>query len=110
LEELFQLILKTYGVAGVLILLPVLACIVLWGRVKELQTQLQEASVAAIDAQKARVADQNKRVEDTERMMGKLLEVVREQTSLNTEVKAVLERLSESVDKLERHALNVSKR
>jgi len=108
MEDIFQLILRTYGIAGLLILLPVLASVVLWKANREMQDKLLAQTTVALDAQKSRVEDQSRRVEDTERMMQKLLDVIREQTALNAETNAALERLASSVDKLERHAMTAS--
>lgn len=105
MEDLFQLILKTYGIAGVLLLLPVVSMMVLWRQNKALHDEVVSQTNTAIEAQKQRVEDQNKRVADNERMMTRLMEVVREQAQINTDVKNVLDRLAESVDRMERAQL-----
>ena len=108
-EDLVTLILKTYGIAGVLILAPFVACFLLWRGNTVLQAQVVAQAALVAAAEKERGNDQNKRVTDTERMMEKLLLVVREQTALGVETNSMLERLVASVDKLERHALTNSK-
>lgn len=105
MEELLNLILKTYGLVGVLILLPAIACVFLFRQNRELHAEVVAQTNLALEAQKDRTKDQQVRVADTERMMEKLLEIVREQTALNTEINGVLTRLSDSVDKLERRSL-----
>lgn len=104
MEDLFQLILKTYGIAGVLLLLPVVSMMVLWKQNKALHDEVVAQTNTAIEAQKQRVEDQNKRVADNERMMTRLMEVVREQAQINSDVKNVLDRLADSVDRMERNA------
>lgn len=104
MEDLFQLILKTYGIAGVLLLLPVFSTIVLWKQNKSLHDEVVAQTNSAVEAQKQRVEDSNKRVADNERMMNRLMEVVREQAQINTDVKNVLDRVADSVDRLERTA------
>lgn len=94
-----QLILRTYGIAGLLILLPVISTIVLWRQNKALHDEVVTQTNQAVEAQKQRVEDQNKRVADNERMMQRLIDVVREQTVINTEVRVVLERLDAFVDR-----------
>lgn len=105
MDELLTLVLKTYGLVGVLILLPAAASIVLWRQNKALHEEVVSQTNLALDAQKERTKDQQTRVADTERMMEKLLEIVKEQTALNTEINGVMSRLSESVDKMERRTL-----
>ena len=99
MEELIQLILRTYGIAGLLLLLPVVAMVVLWRQNKALHDEVVTQTNQAVEAQKQRVEDQNKRVADNERMMQRLMDVVREQTVINTEVRVVLERLDAFVDR-----------
>lgn len=106
MDELLDLLLKTYGIAGFLVLLPAVAAWLFWKQNNKLHAEVVQQMTVALEAQKQRVEDQAARVADTERMMAKLLEIVREQTALNTETNSILARLSESVDKLERHALS----
>lgn len=105
MEELFNLVLKSYGIVGVLVLLPAAASVVLWKQNKELHAEVVAQTNLALEAQKDRTKDQQARVADTERMMEKVVEIVREQTALNTEINGVLSRLGDSVDKLERNVL-----
>lgn len=105
MEELFNLVLKSYGIVGILILLPAAAAFVLWKQNERLHAEVVAQTTLALEAQKDRTKDQQARVADTERMMEKVVEIVREQTALNTEINGVLSRLGESVDKLERSIL-----
>lgn len=105
MDEILTLVLKTYGLVGVLILLPAAAAIFLFRENKLLHSEVIAQTTLALEAQKDRTKDQQARVADTERMMEKLLEIVKEQTALNTEINGVMSRLSESVDKLERRTL-----
>jgi len=108
-EDLLALIVKTYGIAGLLIVAPLIACVFLWRGNNSLQAQVVAQAALVAAAEKARGDDQSKRVADTERMAEKLLAVVKEQTALGVESNGLLERLAGSVDKLERHALSGSK-
>ena len=105
MEDLLTLILKTYGIAGVLILLPAFAAVALFLQNRTLHTEVVAQTTLALTAQRDRANDQAARVADTERAMLKLLEVVKEQTALNTEINSVMSRLAETVDKLERKLL-----
>lgn len=109
MEELLALILKTYGVAGLLIVAPIIACVFLWRGNNALQLQVIAQAALVSAAEKDRGDDQSKRVADTERMAERLLLVVKEQTALGVEQNSMLERLVGSVDKLERHALTNAK-
>ena len=102
MEDLLQLVLKSYGLVGVMLLLPVAACVVLWRQNLALHAEVVSQSNVALDAQKQRSLDQ-------ERMTEKLLDVIKEQTELNTEINGVLSRVGTTVEKLERNAL-ISKR
>lgn len=102
MDELLTLIVKSYGLVGVLIVLPIGAAVVLWIQNKGLHLEVLKQTQIALEAQKERTEDQKTRVADTERMMERLMDVVREQTALNTELNSVLTRVSESVEKLER--------
>lgn len=108
-EELLALIMKTYGIAGLLIVAPIIAVVFLWKNNNALQSQVVAQAALVAAAEKARGDDQSKRVADTERMAEKLLLVVKEQTALGSESNSLLERLVSSVDKLERHALTNGK-
>jgi len=105
MDELLALVLKSYGIVGILILLPAAAAFVLWKQNKELHAEVVTQTNLALDVQKDRTKDQQARVADVERLMEKVVEIVREQTALNTEINGVLSRLGESVDKLERTIL-----
>lgn len=108
-EDLLALIMKTYGIAGLLIVAPLIAVVFLWQNNKDLHTQVVAQAALVAAAEKSRGDDQSKRVADTERMAEKLLAVVKEQTALGVESNSLLERLVGSVDKLERHALTNGK-
>jgi hypothetical protein len=108
-EDLLALIMKTYGIAGLLIVAPIIAVVFLWKNNNALQSQVVAQAALVAAAEKARGDDQSKRVADTERMAEKLLLVVKEQTALGSESNSLLERLVSSVDKLERHALTNGK-
>ena len=103
MEELIALVLKSYGLVGFLILLPALGCFVLWTQNKELHKEVVSQTNLAVEAHKSRVADQAARVADTERMMQKIVEIVKEQSSLNANTNELLSRLGETVEKMERH-------
>ena len=106
MEELLQLVWKSYGLVGFLILLPVVACVFLWRQNLALQKNVMEQAGVALDVQKQRSSDHAKRLSDYERMMETLVKLVREQTALNAETNSVLGRVSETVERLERHILS----
>lgn len=105
MEDLFQLVLKSYGIVGVMLLLPVAACVVLWKQNLALHAEVVAQSAVALDAQRQRSTDQSARVRDYERMAEKLFEIIKEQTELNTEISSVLSRVGATVEKLERQTL-----
>jgi hypothetical protein len=105
LEDLLQLVLKSYGIVGVMLLLPVAACVVLWKQNIVLHNEVVAQSSIALEAQKQRSTDQSARVKDNERMTERLMDIIKEQTELNTEINNVLSRVVETVAQLERQAL-----
>ena len=52
MEDLFQLVLKSYGIVGVMLLLPVAACVVLWKQNLALHAEVVAQSSVALDAQR----------------------------------------------------------
>jgi hypothetical protein len=88
MEEILQLILKTYGVVGLLIAAPFIAVVFLWKENKVLRKDLESV--------------QQKRVEDNKEVTKSVLEVAKEQSSLNKETNLLLERMSDTLDRLER--------
>jgi hypothetical protein len=99
MEELVQLVLKTYGIAGLVMLSPFAGVVYLWRHNVQLQKEListsrsyaekiQVASEKTVDAQKQRVAD-------AQAIMDRLVTMVGEQSSLNKETNLALERLTD---------------
>lgn len=86
MEEIITLIAKTYGLVGLLLAAPLVACVFLWRENKALHKEVVTAKGEATEAQKQRVAD-------AQAVTGKLLEMTKEQASLNMETNVVLERL-----------------
>jgi hypothetical protein len=98
-EELFTLVAKTYGLVGLLILFPFVACYFIWRENKRLTgviernaqetaKRVQECNDKIIEAQKQRVAD-------AQAITSKLVEMVSEQSALNKETNLALDRISE---------------
>jgi hypothetical protein len=81
MEDLAQLILRTYGLVGLIILSPFIALVVLW-----------RANVAL---QKSITALQEARIEDTKGISDRLITIVAEQSSLNKETNMALERVGD---------------
>lgn len=106
MEELLQLVWKSYGLVGFLILLPVVACVFLWKQNLALHKDVAVQSGVAFDVQRQRTNDQSKRLADYERMMETLVQLIKEQSALNAETNGVLTRMNETVERLERHILS----
>lgn len=115
MEELFQLILKSYGIAGILILAPLAAAVYFWkdnrslnkdlvACAKEHAKEMKEAQASFMklltEANDKVVAAQTQRVQDAQNISTKLMEIVSEQSSLNKETSIALDRLSETVSVL----------
>lgn len=95
MEEIIILVQKSYGLLGVFVVLPLVALVVVWRQNVRLQNSVVSAHEAVTDAQKARV-------KDTQDVNIKLIEVLQEQTGLNTETNLALERIGEAMNEVHR--------
>jgi hypothetical protein len=93
-EDLLQLILKTYGVAGIIMLSPFAAVWILWKANEKLRTEIQSANdkVSAV---------QDKRVDDAKEVASKLLAMAKEHAALATETNAALDRVGDMMSMIQ---------
>lgn len=90
MDELITLVYKSYGIVGLLLVAPVVACIYLWKENKALhkdtvrQVQVANDRVAAVIQQ---------RVVDAQSITNKLVEIVSEQSAANRQTNLALDRL-----------------
>lgn len=94
MEEIFLLISKTYGIAGLILLSPFAGLVIVFRQ----NNRLQQAVVAAT---KAEVEAQKQRVKDAQDVNVKLIEVIKEQSSLNTETNLALERIGDALNEIQ---------
>jgi len=99
MEEVVSLIFKTYGIVGVLILAPLVACIYLWKENKAITRESAKHIQAVNDRI---VAAQNQRVTDAQAITNKLVELVSEQSSTNKETNMALAQLEAKLAALKR--------
>ena len=88
MDELIQLIAKTYGLIGLFMIAPFIAVVYLWKDNNALRKELIEI--------------QQKRVEDNQHVAESVLSVVKEQSSINNDTNRLLDRISQTLDRLER--------
>jgi len=93
-EEVFMLVYKTYGLVGVILVAPAVACIFLWRENKNLTNSHIRQLQVANDKVAAAI---NQRVVDAQAITNKLVEIVSEQAAVNKETNLALAQL---VDKL----------
>ena len=109
MEELILLVQKTYGLAGVLLLSPLLATIALWRANASLHKDLiktqEQARAEVVKATETATEAQKQRVKDAQDINLKLIEVVKEQTALNTETNLALERIGDVLNELQNRML-----
>ena len=98
MEELFQLVVKTYGLAGILMLAPVVALKLMWNHAKDLQSKLEAAQerVNAVHAQ---------RVTDAQQVAEKLMRVMQEHSELSRETNIALDRVGDMLSVLQSSAV-----
>lgn len=94
MDEIITLIQKTYGLAGLLILSPAVALYIVY-RDKKAVEERHDKDLAAANEKVTKVHEQ--RVADAQTFNGKLLDLVKEQTALNTETNAALEKISDKL-------------
>lgn len=101
MQEIIELIAKTYGLVGVFLVLPLIACWALWRDNKELRAEakksneeaakhIQECNNVVVEAQKQRVVD-------AQAISAKLIEMVAEQASLTKENILSMNRVSDKL-------------
>lgn len=86
MDELVQLVFKTYGLIGLFLIAPVVGISYLWRRNNKL------------DADMSRI--QESRVKDAKDVSDKLMEIVIEQASLNKETNMALDQVRELLSKV----------
>ncbi len=91
MEDLFLLISKTYGVAGLIILAPFFLLWVVWRDNIALRKELSASGKEVVEAQK-------QRVKDAQDITLRVIDIVREQAALNTETNLVLERVGDALN------------
>jgi hypothetical protein len=87
-EEIIQLVTKTYGLVGLLLVAPIVAVVYQWKQNNKLHAEVIKATQESTEAQKQRVAD-------AQAISNKLLDVVSEQSALNKETNIALDQVRE---------------
>jgi hypothetical protein len=99
LEELLLLVQKTYGLVGLLIIAPFVGLVYLFRQ----NVKLHDDVVKAIE--KVGSA-QEQRVNDAQAINLKLLDVVKEQSALNTEANVAMERLGDALNDIQNRLID----
>ncbi len=101
MNDFIELIQKTYGLAGILTLIPALAATVLYrdGRRKEKEHEKEIRLLNQASEEKLERL-QNQRVSDAQAISTKLVGIVSDQSSLNKETNLALGRISETMTHL----------
>lgn len=99
MDELIQLVVKSYGIIGLLLLSPFVAVWVLWRQNLSLHKEANEAEVrhgAALAEANTKIIDaQKQRVDDAKQITDRMVMMIGEQSGLNKETNLALERLSD---------------
>lgn len=97
MDELVQLIAKTYGIAGLIMLSPFIMLSYVWRSNIKLHTEVSKI-------QELRTADitkvQEARVNDAKQISDKMMELVEEQAGLNKETSMALDQVRELLMKI----------
>jgi hypothetical protein len=104
MDDLIQLIVKSYGIVGLLILSPMITTVYLWRetvRLNKEHNELQAAHMKFIDDLGQRVvAAQEKRVLDSQGVTNKLVEMIANHTTAQKETNIALDRVGDMVSML----------
>lgn len=104
LAELLNAIVKSYGLIGIFMLTPVVACVFLWRdnvRLNKEIKQLVEKHSESIDEVGKRVAAAHeKRVEDSQKLNTELVKLVAEHSASAKETTLALDRVGDMVSML----------
>lgn len=110
MEKLFQLVMETYGIAGVIMLSPFVAVIAMWRENSKLHADAEAASMkymatckecdktyaASLQAVNDRlVKAHEQRVVDAQAITAKMVEMVAEQSAMNRETNLALDRVGD---------------
>lgn len=104
MEELLQLVLKTYGIAGVVMMSPLGAVVYLWKENKDLHNKISDLANDHADRieeiSTKVVAAQSQRVDDAHAVMEKFVTLVGETSEAMKETNIALSRLADMVQML----------
>lgn len=104
MDELFQLIVKSYGVVGVIILSPMISTIYLWKENQKLHEKMLNLTgehAKGIEGVGERITEvQDKRIADAQGIMTKLMDLVSAQSGLNKETNLALDRIGDMITML----------
>jgi hypothetical protein len=92
MQELIELIQKTYGLVGLLIFLPAVFAVWVF---KAYQKQVKDRQTDNKEWEDKLEKVQEQRVQDAQAITTKLVEIVSEQSGLNRETNMALERITE---------------
>lgn len=98
MEELIQLVAKTYGVVGIIMLSPIAGCVFLW---RAYVGSLKDHRASEQEWMKEIKETHNKRIEDAKEMAAGLKEIAVEQAQLNKETNIALDRINDTMTSLQ---------
>ena len=99
MEQLFELVFKSYGIVGLIILAPLVALKYMWNHAKDLQAQLQVANERVNETH-------SRRVEDAKEIGGKLMVMMGEHASLSKETNMALEKVGDMLTVLQNSGMS----
>lgn len=94
MDAFVKLIQDTYGLAGLLILSPLIGMMYLWKNNQKLQGDIQTMNERIVDAHK-------QRVDDAQNVSDKLIQMVSEHASLAKETNLALDRVGDTLSMIQ---------
>lgn len=94
MDKLYQLIMDTYGIAGIITLSPLIGVVMLAREVRRLTDELVKTTTTW--SEKVSAAQQA-RIDDSKAISDRLMQVVTEQAALNKETNIALDRIGDAM-------------
>lgn len=105
MEELVQLIVKTYGIVGIILLTPTVGCVFLWRHYihkerlhSESEKQWSEKIEQLGKGHSEKIESlQQKRIDDVKALSDAVQKIATEQSGMNRETNMLMERINETL-------------
>lgn len=97
MDHLLDLVVRTYGIVGIIILAPYFACGFMWREIRAQAVKIEDKNKELLD----KLTDlQNKRLDDAKHLATKMADVSQAQSLSSSETNMTLQRISDIISEL----------